>query len=126
MVRPYAAWTAVTLLLLGTLGLFPGPVSDAGLLLGLFPVSPTLCVLYLLLGLMGLYASRHYRDSAAFARTLTAVFGVLAFLAVLPVTSSMPHLAPLTRDPLWLVGVTAAVTAYFGWGAPSRDYIKLL
>lgn len=126
MVRQFALRVASTLVLLGALGLMPALTATNGLLFGVLPVSPLLCAVYLALGLLGLLASRYYRDSASFARTLTVVFGVLAVLAVLPVTTTMPDLAPLTHDPLWVPGIIAAVSAYFGWGAPSREYITLL
>ena len=88
-----------------------------GYLLGIFPVNVIHTIVHLLLGLWGLAAFRSFAGSRSYARTLTAIFGLLAIMGIFPVLRTTFGLIPLWGNDVWLHGGTAAVAAYFGWAA---------
>jgi hypothetical protein len=117
----------------GLLGLVPAmlvpPPADAppttlallyGYLLGVFPVNIVLSILHLAVGAWGISARKDHGHSLTYARTLAVLFGVLAVLGILPVTSTLFGVMPIYGGDVWLHGITAVIAAYFGWREPAR------
>jgi hypothetical protein len=91
---------------LGILGFLPQAAPDA-LLLGFFRTSAPLSLLHLVTGLWGLAAWAWVARPLSYARAMTVIYGALAVMAML--------WDPLRGHNVWLHGVTALVSAYFGW-----------
>jgi hypothetical protein len=91
---------------LGILGFLPQAAPDA-LLLGFFRTNALLSLVHLLTGLWGLAAWAWMARPVSYARAMTVIYGALALIAIL--------WDPLRGHNLWLHGITALVSAYFGW-----------
>jgi uncharacterized protein DUF4383 len=91
---------------LGILGFLPQAAPDA-LLLGFFRTNALLSLLHLVTGLWGLAAWGWMAPPVSYARAMTVIYGALAAIAML--------WDPLRGHNVWLHGITALVSAYFGW-----------
>jgi hypothetical protein len=91
---------------LGILGFLPQAAPDA-LLLGFFRTNALLSLVHLLTGLWGLAAWAWMARPVSYARAMTVIYGALAVIAML--------WDPLRGHNIWLHGITALVSAYFGW-----------
>lgn len=105
--------------LAGILG-FVGPLAPDGNLLGVFPTSPLLNVVHLMIGLTGLGV---FFLAPAMARNWAQVFGaVLALVAVLGIVISNPlNILPIGGLDIILHAATAAVLLYVGFAGESRQ-----
>ena len=125
--RPFA-WTAgIVLLLMGIAGFVPPltPVEAdplrkaAGVggphLLGLFPVSPVLSVIHILLGAWGIYAGTRLSRALWFARRAAVVAAVLLVMGMIPGPDNLFGAAPLYGNNLLLHGLLAILCFLFGW-----------
>ncbi len=81
-------------------------------LFGLFPVNPADNILHGLLGLWGLAAARSERAATWFARAMTAAFAALTLGGFVPAAGD---LIPLYGNDIWLHGLLALASAWFGW-----------
>jgi hypothetical protein len=126
--RYFALTIGILYVFIGALGFFPGMVSaplvDAppvaadtgyGYILGLFPVNVLLNVAHLAIGIWALIAYRSLSQSITFAQRGAIVFGILAVMGVLPLTSTAFGLVPLFGHNVWLHALTAAAAAYVGY-----------
>jgi hypothetical protein len=115
----------------GLLGLVPAmlvpPPADAppttlavlyGYLFGLFPVNLVHTLVHLAIGVWGIAAWSGRASSAAYARGLAVLYGVLAVMGLLPMTNTVFGMIPIHSHDVWLHGVTAVIAGYFGWREP--------
>ena len=133
MTRRFALIVGIVYLVVGVAGFIPGLVQEAtgggyddlavrgfdGALLGLFPVNVLHHIVHLLVGALGVAASRDHDSARAYSRGLAIFYGVLAVMGVIATGNihTMFGLVPLFSHDVWLHGVTAALAAYFGWSA---------
>lgn len=131
MVRTFAMAVGIVYLLVGLMGFIPAFLAQytgpslavdtlAGRLLGLFPVNLLHNIVHLAIGAWGLASYRTVSGAIGFARGLAILYAVLALMGLIPGLNTMFGLAPLHGHDVWLHAVTAAIAAYFGWGA-ARD-----
>jgi len=132
LVQRFALILGIVYLAAGVLGFFPGLMSPDtasgaltieafhGRLFGLFPVNILHNLVHLAVGIWGLAAMRDFNGSVSFSRGLAVIYGVLAVMGLIPVLNTLFGLVPLHSHDIWLHAGTAAVAAYFGWGAPAR------
>jgi hypothetical protein len=125
--RPFA-WTAGAILLIfGIAGLIPPlapPEIDAlriaarvggAQLFGLFPVSPVLSVIHIVLGAWGLWAGSRLGRALSFARWAALVFAILLVMGTIPGADTLFGAAPLYGNNLLLHGLLAVACFLFGW-----------
>jgi|SRR5690554_788694 len=130
MVRKFALVFGIVYALVGVLGFIPALVTqpemtmasqmDHGLLLGLFPVNLWHNLYHVAIGLWGVFAANHFNSSVTFARVNAVLFAALAIFGLFPGLNTLFGFLPLYGHDVWLHAATAALTAYFGFGAPSR------
>jgi len=132
--RYFVLTIGIFFVLLGLLGLVPNLVSlpigapvltvDAGYgyLFGLFPVNLLHNLVHLTVGVLGILAYRSVGSAQLFTRGLTIFFAVLAVLGLIPSMDTTFGFIPLFGNEVWLHGLTALVSAYFGYATPrTRD-----
>lgn len=125
--RPFA-WTAgIVLLLIGIAGFVPPltPVEAdplriaAGVggprVLGLFPASPVLSGIHILLGAWGIYAGTRLTRALWFARRASIVAALLLVMGMIPGLDTLFGTAPLYGNNLLLHGLLAILCFLFGW-----------
>jgi hypothetical protein len=126
--RNFSLVVGVAFLAAGVLGFVPGLVHpphpgapdlrvDAGYgyLLGLFPVNVLHNVVHLLIGILGVFASRTMPAAIRFSRGLAVFYGALAVMGLVPGLATTFGLIPIFGHDVWLHAVTAIAAAYFGW-----------
>jgi hypothetical protein len=133
MVKKFALIIGIVYLLVGIMGFIPplvtspevvgGLAADTGhgRLLGLFPVNLWHNVFHAAIGLWGIFAARDFAAAVGFSKAIAIIYGVLTILGLIPATNMFFGLIPLHGHNIWLHAVTAAVAAYFGFGAPARS-----
>ena len=89
-----------------------------GYLFGLFPVNIAATVLHLAIGAWGIAAWSGRASSVGYARSLAVLYGALAVMGLLPMTSTLFGMMPVHSNDVWLHGVTAVIAGYFGWREP--------
>ena len=125
--RPFA-WTAgILLLLLGIAGFVPAltlletdPLRVASgvggpYVLGLFPASPVLSGVHILLGAWGLFAGTRLTRALWFARRAAVVAAILCVMGMIPGPDTLFGAAPLYGNNLLLHGLLAILCFLFGW-----------
>ena len=130
--RYFALILGIVYTLVGLLGFLPGvtqpPPANAptlavdagyGFLLGLFPINVLHNIVHVLIGVLGIAASRRVADGRLYARGLAIVYGVLAIMGLIPGLDRTFGLIPLFGHDVWLHALTALVSAYFGFMAPA-------
>ena len=131
--RTFALIFGIAYLGAGLLGLMPGLLTplpaDApatrfdvmqGELLGLFPVNMLHTALHLAIGAWGLMAFMGWLGPRTYAQSLAVIYGVLGVMGLAPGLNTLFGLTPLYGHDVWLHLGTAAVAAYFGFGARER------
>jgi hypothetical protein len=88
-----------------------------GNLLGLFPVNILHTLVHLAIGLWGVMAAKSIGASVTYARSIAAIYGVLAIMGLIPGLSTMFGLVPLHSHDVWLHAGSALVAAYFGFAS---------
>jgi hypothetical protein len=92
-----------------------------GLALGLFPVNTLHNIVHLLFGALGLAAAWGAILSARSYFQLVAVaYGLLVVLGLIPATQTTFGLVPIWGADVWLHGLLAIASAYFGFVAAPR------
>ncbi|WP_447979549.1 DUF4383 domain-containing protein [Candidatus Nitrospira bockiana] len=132
-IRNFAMAAGLIYLLVGALGFIPGlltaPPPEAptvsvetgyGYLMGLFPVNILHNLVHLGIGIWGLAGARSLSGAVGFARGLAVFYGVLAVMGLIPVLNTTFGLIPIFSHDIWLHALTAAVAAYFGYGAAAE------
>ena len=99
---------------LGFMGFVPS-LAPEGRLLGLFPVNGVLSVLHVLVGFWGLFSWSGATSAVNYARSLAAIFGVLALLGLYATLGTPVALLPVQGHDTWLYGLTAGLATYFGF-----------
>ncbi len=130
-IRYFALALGIVYTLVGLLGFLPGitqpPPPNAptlavdagyGFLLGLFPINVLHNIVHLLIGVLGIAASRRLAGARAYARGLAVVYGLLAIMGLIPGLDRTFGLIPLFGHDVWLHALTALASAYFGFMAP--------
>lgn len=112
----FALLAGVLYTLLGIAGLFPAALSG-GRLFGLFPMSVTLAVVHMAVGIAGLAAATHERYARRYARGAAVFLGLLAVLGLVATLQAALARLPLYGANVWLHLATAIFAAYFGWRA---------
>ena len=130
MVKKFALIFGIVYALVGVMGFIPALVTqpemnmashmDHGLLLGLFPVNLWHNLYHVAIGLWGVFAANQFNASVTFARVNAVLFAALAIFGLFPGLNTLFGFLPLYGHDVWLHAATAALTAYFGFGAPSR------
>ena len=131
-IRYFALALGIVYTLVGLLGFLPGitqpPPPNAptlavdagyGFLLGLFPINVLHNIVHLLIGVLGIAASRRVAASRQYARGLAVVYGVLAVMGLIPGLDRTFGFIPLFGHDVWLHALTALASAYFGFMAPA-------
>jgi hypothetical protein len=135
--RYFAAVVGVVYLLVGILGFIPASLSPPGVvgpaegqelavntlhgrLLGLFPVNVLHDLVHVVIGILGIAAYTSFDRARTFARGLAILYAVLTVMGLIPGLNTVFGLVPLYGHDVWLHAVTAAIAAYFGWGAVER------
>jgi hypothetical protein len=123
--RQFALVLGLGFIVAGIAGFFPSPATPPegltqthgfGHALGLLPVNTLHNVVHLLFGLLGILASRGTLMSArGFAQFVAVAYGLLTVLGLLPATNTTFGLIPIYGNDVWLHGIIAAVSAYFGF-----------
>jgi hypothetical protein len=135
-VERFAMILGIIYLAAGVLGFIPGLLTSPGAhglalegfhgrLLGIFPINWVHNLVHLAVGAWGVASAKGFNSAVGFSRGLTVVYVILAVMGLFPVLNTMFGLAPLHGNDIWLHGGTAAVTAYFGWGAPARRHARV-
>ena len=129
--RTFALVLGVAFIVAGLAGFFPTPADPPaeltqthgfGHALGLLPVNTLHNVVHLLFGVMGILASRGSLMSArGYAQFVAVAYGLLTVLGLLPATNTTFGLIPIYGNDVFLHGIIAAVSAYFGFVA--RDAV---
>ncbi len=88
---------------------------DAGLLLGLFPVNLLHTLIHLIVGVWGILAFSRYTRARQFSRVMTVVVAILTIMGLIPGLDTLFGLAPLYGLDVALHGLTALISAYFGF-----------
>jgi Domain of unknown function (DUF4383) len=114
----------------GILGFIPGivqptpvgaPVLAAdtgyGYLMGLFPINMLHNLVHIGLGAWGIAAAGSWLSARMYAKSLAVFYGVLAVMGLIPLLNTTFGLIPIFGHDVWLHALTAAVAAYFGYGA---------
>jgi hypothetical protein len=125
-IQTFALIMGIVYVAAGVLGFFPSTPPPAaldvtvtlgyGYLFGLFPINLLHNLVHLGIGLWGLGAYRSLMGAQNFARGLTAFYGVLAVMGLIPVLNTTFGLIPIFGHDVWLHAVTAALASYFGFG----------
>jgi hypothetical protein len=118
----------------GLYGLIPGalgpPPPDApplaytklhGVVLGLFTVNLLHTLVHLTIGAWGLLAASARPRAVLYLRVLAVFYGVLAVMGLIPALNTTFGYIPIHGHDVWLHAGTAAIAAYFGFGAPGRE-----
>lgn len=125
--RPFVWFAGIVLTLLGIAGFVPplAPVEAdplrvaAGVggpqLFGLFPVSPAINVVHLLLGAWGISSGPRLGRSVRFARRAAIVLLVLALMGTAPGADTMFGAGALYGNNILLHGLLALLCFLFGW-----------
>ena len=133
-IRNFALIAGIAYLVVGVAGFVPALLSPPppgappvrldrmyGYLFGLFPVNVAHSLVHLLLGGWGVIAARRFDAARAYARSLAVIYGVLTIVGLVPGLNTVFGLIPIHGHDVWLHALTAAVAAYFGWGAREID-----
>lgn len=99
---------------LGFTGFVPALVPGERLF-GLFPVNDVLSVLHVLVGFWGLFSWTGATSAVNYARSLAAIFTVLALLGLYATLGTPIALLPVQGHDTWLYALTAALGVYFGF-----------
>ena len=114
----------------GILGFMPAPPpADApplavehghGLALGLFPVNTPHNIVHLLFGLLGLAASAGGWGRGYF-QLVAVSYVILTVMGLIPNLNTTFGLIPVWGNDVWLHGLIAAASAYFGFARGGVD-----
>jgi hypothetical protein len=128
--RYFSLIYGIVFLLVGIAGFIPGLVvpfetghpelaieSNAGMLLGLFPVNLLHDLVHIVFGVWGLFAWRSVSGSVNYARGVAVIYAVFVVLGLIPASNTVFGLVPLYGHDVWLHLGLAAVAAYFGFVA---------
>lgn len=90
-----------------------------GRLMGLFPVNSIHNIIHLVFGVWALTASKDFLASRNFCKANCVIYAIMAVMGMIPGLNTFFGLVPLHGHDIWLHGVIAASTGYFGfvWGA---------
>ena len=114
MIGTYARVFGVLFVLIGILGFVPQLTPD-GMLLGLFPVNAVHNIVHILLGLWGLAAGGSAPGAVTYFKGVAVIYTLLMVLGLIPATNTLFGLAPIHGHDVWLHGVLAAISAYYGF-----------
>lgn len=127
-IKQFTMILGVIFLAIGVLGFFPALVSAPhatdpnlavdsiyGRLLGLFPVNVLHSLIHLAFGAWGLWASQNLTNSRTFCKANAIIYGILAVVGLIPGLNTFFGLVPLFGHDVWLHGLIAVATAYYGW-----------
>jgi hypothetical protein len=112
-----AAGLAYTLL--GFMGFIP-VFAPGGRVLGLFAANGVLNVAHIVVGFWGLFSWSGATSAVTYARSLAALFAILALLGIFASFNSPLALVPAQGHDAWLHGATALLGAYFGFRSLAR------
>jgi hypothetical protein len=104
---------------LGFMGFVPS-FTPADRLLGLFPVNGVLNALHVVVGFWGLFSWSGATSAVNYARSLAALFAVLALLGLYATFGTPIALLPVQGHDTWLYSLTAALGGYFGFRSMAR------
>jgi Domain of unknown function (DUF4383) len=124
MLGTISRWLGTVFVVVGILGFAP-PLTPNGNLLGLFPVNAIHNLVHIALGIWGLVASGTFSGALFYMRGLTVVYLLLAILGLFPATNTLFGLAPIHGADVALHGLLAVLTAYCGFGPPSRAGVQV-
>ena len=125
--RTFAMLLGIVFLAVGVLGFLGEPFTaaphpehppvdpEARDLLGLFPVNMIHNVVHVLFGLWGLAASRSAGGAVTYARGVAILYALLTVMGFVPALQTTFGYIPLYGNDIWLHGLIALVSAYFGW-----------
>lgn len=114
MIGTVARVFGVLFVVIGVLGFVPQLTPD-GLLFGLFPVNAVHNLVHILLGVWGLAVGGNAAGAVTYFKGLTIIYGLLMVLGLIPATNTLFGLAPIHGHDVWLHGVLAAISAYYGF-----------
>ena len=132
MVKKFALIFGAMYVIAGILGFIPALVTPPegmvgmdvqaghGHLFGLFPVNFWHNIVHVAVGIWGVLAARDFGAAVTFARVSAVLFAALTILGLIPATNTLFGLVPLYGHDIWLHALTTALTAYFGFVAPTR------
>ncbi len=126
--RFYALGLGVAFLVAGILGFIPAFLTPPmnmplrieaghGLLFGYFPVNVLHNAVHLVFGVWGVVVWRSFMASRGYARTVAIVYGVVTIMGLIPVLSTVFGMMPVYGYDVWLHGLIAVVSAYFGYAS---------
>jgi hypothetical protein len=97
-----------------------------GYLFRIFPVNWVHSAAHLALGVWGVIAAKRHAAAAQYARSLTAIYGLLFVCGLIPGLRTMFGLMPLFGHDIWLHALTAFVAGYVGFvrEAPARSTVR--
>ncbi len=125
--RYFALIIGIMFLLVGVMGFVPNMVTAPtnapaiqvhagyGYLLGLFPVNVLHNFVHITAGLLGIAAFWSYNFAKLYAQGMAIFYGLLAVMGFIPGANTTFGLIPIFGNDIWFHGVTAAISAYFGF-----------
>lgn len=124
-IKRFTLIMGIAFLAIGIFGFIPGfvifaPGTEAsfmshGMLLGLFPVNGLHNLVHLAFGAWALLVYQNAAQSRLFCRSNAIIYGVLAILGFIPGLNTMYGLLPMHSHDIWLHGVIALATGYYGF-----------
>ncbi|MBX9633764.1 MAG: DUF4383 domain-containing protein, partial [Magnetospirillum sp.] len=84
-------------------------------LFGLFPVNALHNLVHLIFGVWGLVVWRSFASSRIYSRSVAVIYALLAVMGLIPGLQTAFGLVPLYGHDIWLHGVIAVASGYFGY-----------
>lgn len=127
-IKRFTLFLGITFLAIGILGFVPAFVTYGvldpdfmthGMLLGIFPVNGVHNLIHLAFGVWALLAYKDVAQARTFCRSNAVIYGLLAILGFFPNINTLFGLVPIHGNDVWLHGLIALATAYYGfvWNA---------
>lgn len=124
-IRRFTLIIGIVFLTIGILGFVPAFVVAApgtevgfmahGLLFGLFPINGLHNLVHIAFGAWGVIVYRNAVQARLFCRTNAIVYGLLAVLGFVPGINTMNGFLPIHGHDIWLHGIIALSTGYYGF-----------
>jgi uncharacterized membrane protein len=92
---------------------------------GLFPTNLLHNIVRIIVGSLGIAAYTTLGGARLFNRGFAIAYALLAIMGLLPLAKTMFGLMPIFGNNIWFNGLTAAITAYFGFFQPTQTMAQM-
>ncbi len=128
-IQKFTKIAGILFVAIGVLGFVPGltlfhPAGDLsadpahshhGMLFGLFPINVLHNLIHIGFGIWALSAAKDAGKSRTFCRANAVIYAMLAVMGLVPGLNTLFGLVPLYGNDVWLHGLIALSTGYFGF-----------